>query len=76
MFMFDCLGSVGKCHCLTPGCVCCVLLQLEREATLREASLASAAQDIAALQDERRGQASALQQQALELAAFERQVGS
>jgi hypothetical protein len=53
-----------------------MLLQLEREATLREASLASAAQDIATLQDERRGQASALQQQALELAAFERQVSN
>lgn len=51
------------------------VLQLEREAALREASLANAAQDIATLQDERRGQAAALQQQALELAAFERQVG-
>lgn len=48
--------------------------QLEREATLREASLASASQEIASLQDERRGQTAALQQQALELAAYERQV--
>lgn len=51
-----------------------LLLQLEREATLREASLASASQEIASLQDERRGQAAAMQQQALELAAYERQV--
>ena len=49
-------------------------MQLEREATMREASLASASQEIAALQDERRGQAAALQQQALELTAYERQV--
>lgn len=48
--------------------------QLEREATLQEASLASASQEIASLQDERRGQAAALQQQTLELAAYERQV--
>jgi hypothetical protein len=51
-----------------------VLLQLEREATLREASLASASQEIASLRDERRGTAAALQQQALEMAAYERQV--
>jgi hypothetical protein len=49
-------------------------VQLEREATMREASLGSASQEIAQLQDERRGQAAALQQQALELAAYERQV--
>lgn len=41
---------------------------------MQEASLGSASQEIAQLQDERRGQAAALQQQALELAAYERQV--
>lgn len=47
---------------------------MEREATMREASLAGASQEIAQLQDQQRGQMAALQQQALELAAYERQV--
>lgn len=48
--------------------------QLERDAALREASLASAGDEIAALKDEARGTAATLQQQMLELSAYERQV--
>lgn len=50
------------------------IMQLEREAALREASLAASGNEAAALAEERRGQAVALQQAALELAAYERQV--
>lgn len=49
-------------------------LQLERDAALRDASLASAADEIAALKDEARATAAAYQQQMLELGAYERQV--
>jgi hypothetical protein len=49
-------------------------VQLERESALREAALASAHDEVAALKDELRGQAATLQQQLLELAAYERQV--
>ena len=57
-------------------CVCCALpaVQLERESALREAALASAHDEVAALKDELRGQAATLQQQLLELAAYQRQV--
>jgi hypothetical protein len=59
----------------TPGAHCPARApQLEREAAAREASLAGAAAEVAGLQDERRAQDAALQQQALELAAYERQV--
>jgi hypothetical protein len=50
------------------------VVQLERESALREAALASAHDEVAALKDELRGQAATLQQQLLELAAYERQV--
>jgi hypothetical protein len=60
-----------------PPCACLLSLhavQLERESALREAALASAHDEVAALKDELRGQAATLQQQLLELAAYERQV--
>jgi hypothetical protein len=53
---------------------CVAAVQLERESALREAALASAHDEVAALKDELRGQAATLQQQLLELAAYERQV--
>jgi hypothetical protein len=54
--------------------LCPAAVQLERESALREAALASAHDEVAALKDELRGQAATLQQQLLELAAYERQV--
>lgn len=50
-------------------------VQLERDAALREASLASAHDEVAALKDEARAAAATVQQQMLELSAYERQVG-
>jgi len=48
--------------------------QLEREASLREAALSTAQQEVAGLKEDLRAQAATLQQQLLELTAYERQV--